>query len=326
MADHTDVMRQAFEAYETFRERGDIDELHSAMCAMYGALVASPCPCGDRFASQCPGAWEPGCDLGNNEAHVRVAAEQATHDNLRDTVGQAIHDVLTGWYETEDGTIGVDPFDSRNIDEIADAVIAVLPAAPTAEQARPVAVPAGYALVPVEPTEAMLSAIDMTHSCAPIDQWRAAIAAAPPAPAAVEQAPIDMVLHCPACGEQHIDAPEWADGGYFDTMKNRQTWSNPPHRSHLCHGCGHIWRPADVPTNGVASIKTKGKADSPPAPARQEPLTESQVDDLIHSKHFDRSYKLHASDETCSRWYRLGLRDGERAHGIVAAPAEREKR
>ncbi len=35
-----------------------------------------------------------------------------------------------------------------------------------------------------------------------------------------------------------------------------------PHRSHLCHGCGHIWRPADVPTNGVVATKTKGKADS----------------------------------------------------------------
>lgn len=57
------------------------------------------------------------------------------------------------------------------------------------------------------------------------------------------------------------------------------------HRSHLCHGCGHIWRPADVPTNGVAAVKTKGKADSPtvttqpaaPAPAptgkREAPMS-----------------------------------------------------
>jgi len=69
------------------------------------------------------------------------------------------------------------------------------------------------------------------------------------------QAPIDMVLFCPKCGEQHIDAAkgEW----------NGEAWTNPPHRSHLCHACGHIWRPADVPTNGVAATKTKGKADSP---------------------------------------------------------------
>lgn len=42
--------------------------------------------------------------------------------------------------------------------------------------------------------------------------------------------------------------------------------AGPVHRSHLCRpedgGCGHIWRPADVPTNGVDAIKTKGKADS----------------------------------------------------------------
>lgn len=64
------------------------------------------------------------------------------------------------------------------------------------------------------------------------------------------QTPIDIVLHCPACGLQHIDAPT-------------PGWTNEPHRSHLCHGCGHIWRPADVPTNGVPAVKTKGKADSP---------------------------------------------------------------
>ncbi len=79
--------------------------------------------------------------------------------------------------------------------------------------------------------------------------------------------PIDMVLHCPACGLQHIDAPDERTPG----------WKNEPHRSHLCHGCRHIWRPADVPTNGVAAVKTKGKADSPIA-AQAEP---SKDDDLL---------------------------------------------
>lgn len=63
--------------------------------------------------------------------------------------------------------------------------------------------------------------------------------------------PIPMILFCPACGLQHIDAPE-PEGG----------WDNPPHKSHLCHGCGHIWRPADVATNGVAEISTRGDHDS----------------------------------------------------------------
>ncbi|MFV0673621.1 hypothetical protein [Variovorax sp. tm] len=73
------------------------------------------------------------------------------------------------------------------------------------------------------------------------------------APAAAQSEPIDMVLHCPKCHLQHIDAPD----------QRTPDWKNEPHRSHLCHGCGHIWRPADVPTNGVQAIKTTGKADSP---------------------------------------------------------------
>lgn len=64
-------------------------------------------------------------------------------------------------------------------------------------------------------------------------------------------APIDMLLYCPQCGWQHIDKPD-PEGG----------WLNPPHRSHLCGDCGCIWRPADVPTNGVPRIATKGAADS----------------------------------------------------------------
>jgi len=83
-----------------------------------------------------------------------------------------------------------------------------------------------------------------------------ATALASPQPATVE--PIDMVLRCPKCGLQHVDghdARAEIEPGY---------WTNPPHRSHLCHGCAWVWRPADVPTNGVAAIKTKGKADSAP--------------------------------------------------------------
>lgn len=63
--------------------------------------------------------------------------------------------------------------------------------------------------------------------------------------------PIPMVLHCPACGTQHIDAPEPEKG-----------WDNPPHKSHLCHGCGAIWRPAGVPTTGVASLDRLGEHDT----------------------------------------------------------------
>jgi hypothetical protein len=64
--------------------------------------------------------------------------------------------------------------------------------------------------------------------------------------------PIDMMLFCPKCGLQHIDAPD----------ARTPDWNNPPHRSHLCHGCGCIWRPADIPTNGVAGIQTRGTKDT----------------------------------------------------------------
>lgn len=61
--------------------------------------------------------------------------------------------------------------------------------------------------------------------------------------------PIPMVLHCPSCGSQHIDEPT-------------EDWPNPPHRSHLCGTCGCIWRPADVPTVGVAAIATASTSDN----------------------------------------------------------------
>ncbi|UIY60039.1 hypothetical protein [Burkholderia cepacia] len=77
--------------------------------------------------------------------------------------------------------------------------------------------------------------------------------------------PIDMLLFCPKCGEQHIDAPEPADADVDvdgTVISATPEWENPPHRSHLCANCKTVWRPADVPTNGVAAIQTRGKADT----------------------------------------------------------------
>jgi len=65
---------------------------------------------------------------------------------------------------------------------------------------------------------------------------------------------VDMILYCPKCNTQHIDAPD-----------NRTTdWKNPPHKSHLCHGCGHIWRPSDTPTNGVLATASGKDSDTKP--------------------------------------------------------------
>ncbi|WP_196486212.1 hypothetical protein [Burkholderia cepacia] len=83
------------------------------------------------------------------------------------------------------------------------------------------------------------------------------------------EAPIPVLLFCPRCGTQHIDAPETEPGRLISSGPNagravppRVTWDKPPHRSHLCHACGIIWRPADVATVGVAAIETHGKADT----------------------------------------------------------------
>jgi hypothetical protein len=65
--------------------------------------------------------------------------------------------------------------------------------------------------------------------------------------------PIPMLLFCPSCYLQHVDAPEPGTD-----------WTNPPHKSHLCRGCKTVWRPADVPTTGVLALATRGKADTWP--------------------------------------------------------------
>lgn len=82
----------------------------------------------------------------------------------------------------------------------------------------------------------------------------AAGAAAPPEVTANRdhgETPIPMVLHCPRCCQQHID-------------EATDTWNNPPHRSHACQtpGCGTIWRPADIATEGVPAIVTRGQSDN----------------------------------------------------------------
>lgn len=113
-------------------------------------------------------------------------------------------------------------------------------------------------------------------------------------------APIDMVLHCPACGLQHIDRDE---GQHMTPHGDATVWRNPPHHSHLCHGCGHIWRPADVPTNGVAAVKTRGQNDSPIVQprraARFDSVTVDKIMNLIDA-HSDLrlNVKVHAQVRT----------------------------
>jgi predicted house-cleaning noncanonical NTP pyrophosphatase (MazG superfamily) len=51
---------------------------------------------------------------------------------------------------------------------------------------------------------------------------------------------VPMVLHCPKCGEKHVDR------GVFGTTH--------VHRTHLCSGCGHTWKPFPYATVGVESL------------------------------------------------------------------------
>ena len=48
--------------------------------------------------------------------------------------------------------------------------------------------------------------------------------------------PIPMLLWCPFCRLRHIDKGEFA---------------TKVHHTHACQGCGHVWRPAVLPTVGV---------------------------------------------------------------------------
>jgi len=96
-------------------------------------------------------------------------------------------------------------------------------------------------------------------------------------------APVDMLLFCPKCFEQHVDEadPErcqdcgrisiehfGAVNVFADPVecKGFNPWLNPPHKSHRCTECNHVWRPADVPTNGVQKLDTSGRADGSARP------------------------------------------------------------
>lgn len=48
--------------------------------------------------------------------------------------------------------------------------------------------------------------------------------------------PIPLLLHCPECGERHVD---------------KGTFAEKPHHTHACQHCGMTWRPAIVDTVGV---------------------------------------------------------------------------
>jgi hypothetical protein len=108
----------------------------------------------------------------------------------------------------------------------------------------------GIGLLDVERHRAMVDEKVYAGACWRANHWRVLAEAREPVP---------MILFCPACGIQHIDRSDPENG-----------WLNPPHRSHLCATCRHIWRPADIPTVGVAAIATRAQLDVGP------PIEEAQ--------------------------------------------------
>lgn len=77
--------------------------------------------------------------------------------------------------------------------------------------------------------------------------------------------PIDVVMYCPKCNTQHIDAPE-TEAAYFTRRALPKRWMNPPHKSHLCAACKFVWRPSDHPTNGITATVSGKDADTRPDP------------------------------------------------------------
>jgi hypothetical protein len=82
--------------------------------------------------------------------------------------------------------------------------------------------------------------------------------------------PLDVILFCPECQLQHIDKaePDVCEncghlernhdfGGNFHGCCHCvkfTAWLNPSHKKHRCASCNHVWKAANVPTNGVSAL------------------------------------------------------------------------
>jgi hypothetical protein len=147
------------------------------------------------------------------------------------------------------------------------------------------------------------------------EMLRSALATAPTEPG---EEPIPMLLFCPKCGTQHIDAPEVAFGD-ADDSDSHVAWENPPHRSHLCHACGTIWRPADVATTGVAAIATRGKADTWDGTATAPTMSEAAPldgaarfePDMVWPKHDTEQFYHSLDDAVDGALHEDGLAPGQ---------------
>jgi rubrerythrin len=146
--------------------------------------------------------------------------------------------------------------------------------------------------------------------------------------------PVDMLLFCPNCGQRHVDEakPDVCEtcGGEKDDFPRNEgalictceaftAWLNPLHKSHRCNFCNHVFRPADVPTNGVAALKTKGERDGDPRP--QQGLVEASQT-LLNASDFALT-ESGCDEEMCSHHWHDRLRDASDNARQALAPFQK---
>jgi hypothetical protein len=118
---------------------------------------------------------------------------------------------------------------------------------------------------------ALASARTMVELCEPYTRGFPTVSfavknwlASHPAPAAS----VRVHTWCPKCDLKHVDALD---------EKTGIDWATRPHKTHLCLGCGHLWKPHDYATVGVADPAPAAmcRADTGGVPCgEQEPCAE----------------------------------------------------
>jgi hypothetical protein len=70
---------------------------------------------------------------------------------------------------------------------------------------------------------------------------------------------------------------------------------------------------------GQVYLAPQSAAAAQPVEVQRVGLTDAEIEALIKANHFSEKYRLKESDRTVLAWYRIGVRDGERVHGIQPA-------
>ena len=93
-------------------------------------------------------------------------------------------------------------------------------------------------------------------------------------------ASVPMLLWCPECTIRHIDEGEFA---------------TRVHHTHACQHCGHVWRPAIVPTVGVMFLP--GFKNAPPEPP---PMCSAKLENAPKHAHRCDLEPAHTGQHYCT--------------------------